>query len=271
MQRSLLLTQSDRGGCPKRCGGGSKWCDDDANIHCTADLSPTTIVPWRVLVAIVCSTDLNFDARVSVRRPPNNDFPLSWSPEFPYFETPAPLEYTCASQGPFELRADQPMSLHSAWCAVNTPKESGVLPDQQIRDNCLVHLETAKNASVRSPLIQSISPISGFNGEIFHCRYQMCNSVCTSRSEKHRPKLFAQSNIVCALVLQMSKPFFVGCGFHKPHAPHEAPKEFFDLVPSWENTPLPADPFAPIGMPVVAWHPFVIPTCLSTVTVSVAC
>ena len=30
-----------------------------------------------------------------------------------------------------------------------------------------------------------------------------------------------------------SKPFFIGCGFHKPHAPYYAPKEFFDRLPGW--------------------------------------
>eukprot|EP00039_Didymoeca_costata_P018294 m.332939 g.332939 ORF g.332939 m.332939 type:complete len:389 (-) comp17032_c0_seq1:1642-2808(-) len=51
------------------------------------------------------------------------------------------------------------------------------------------------------------------------------------------------------------RPFFVGCGFHKPHAPYIAPKEFFDNLPPLNDIPGPLDPFAPIGMPAVAWHP----------------
>lgn len=52
------------------------------------------------------------------------------------------------------------------------------------------------------------------------------------------------------------KPFFIGCGFHKPHAPYYAPKEFWDALPDYQEIPLPVDPFAPVGMPVVAWHPY---------------
>jgi hypothetical protein len=39
------------------------------------------------------------------------------------------------------------------------------------------------------------------------------------------------------------KPFFLGVGFYKPHAPLVVPQRFFDLYPP-ERTPLPAD-FAP--------------------------
>ena len=36
--------------------------------------------------------------------------------------------------------------------------------------------------------------------------------------------------------------------------PWIAPKEFFDALPQWEQIPLAADPYAPIGMPDAAWH-----------------
>ena len=51
--------------------------------------------------------------------------------------------------------------------------------------------------------------------------------------------------------------FFIGCGFHKPHVPWVVPQEFFTLLPQprWQQYPLAADPFAPVGMPEVAWHP----------------
>ncbi len=37
------------------------------------------------------------------------------------------------------------------------------------------------------------------------------------------------------------KPFFVGAGFRRPHAPYAAPKKYFDSHP-WQETSLPADP-----------------------------
>jgi hypothetical protein len=34
------------------------------------------------------------------------------------------------------------------------------------------------------------------------------------------------------------------------------PQEFFDRLPAWPAVPLPTNQFAPVGMPVVAWHPY---------------
>lgn len=51
------------------------------------------------------------------------------------------------------------------------------------------------------------------------------------------------------------KPFFIACGFSKPHSPLVAPKEFFDLYPT-EQIVLPPDfsslPAVPIGFPAGA-------------------
>lgn len=51
------------------------------------------------------------------------------------------------------------------------------------------------------------------------------------------------------------KPFFIACGFSKPHSPLIAPKEFFDLYPV-NDIPLPPDfsslPAVPIGFPAGA-------------------
>ena len=39
-------------------------------------------------------------------------------------------------------------------------------------------------------------------------------------------------------------PFFMAVGFHKPHLPHIAPAEYFDLYPQ-DLVSLPANPYAP--------------------------
>eukprot|EP01047_Picozoa_sp_COSAG01_P066936 COSAG01_NODE_9344_length_2477_cov_0.850715_1_plen_153_part_00 len=102
------------------------------------------------------------------------------------------------------------------------------------------------------------SPPSGLNGtEKF--------SWCALEVDKDDNKTFGQQvrdNCVQRIELAAShsatsgKPFFIGCGFHKPHAPYYAPREFFDRLPDWQSIPLPVDQFAPVGMPVVAWHPY---------------
>jgi hypothetical protein len=55
---------------------------------------------------------------------------------------------------------------------------------------------------------------------------------------------------------KQQRPFFIGCGFHKPHAPYYSPQEFWNALPDYHEIPLPADPWAPVGMPIVAWHPY---------------
>ncbi len=55
-----------------------------------------------------------------------------------------------------------------------------------------------------------------------------------------------------------SKPFFVGCGFSKPHSPPQAPQRFFDLYDP-EKIQLPPDfaawPTVPPGFPKAAIRP----------------
>jgi len=54
------------------------------------------------------------------------------------------------------------------------------------------------------------------------------------------------------------KPFFIACGFSKPHSPLVAPKEFFDLY-NVEEIPLPFDfaslPMIPVGFPAGSIRP----------------
>ncbi|MDR1672346.1 MAG: sulfatase [Bacteroidales bacterium] len=51
---------------------------------------------------------------------------------------------------------------------------------------------------------------------------------------------------------ETGQPFFIACGFSKPHSPLVAPKQFFDLYPP-ETVPLPVDfsslPVVPVGFP----------------------
>ena len=134
--------------------------------------------------------------------PPNNDVPLSWSPETLYV-TPHDDNFTCAFQGPQLIgKQDLPPAKHYVWCEINTAANSSTLYGQKVRDACIAHLRLAKNASASA------------------------------------------------------RPFFVGCGFHKPHAPYHAPREFFDALPPPSTMGLPLDPYAPVGMPDVAWHPY---------------
>ena len=107
------------------------------------------------------------------------------------------------------------------WCALDVDKEASLLFDQQVRDTCVQHLELAANASKRE------------------------TSLTANASAQQR---YSEE--------EQRRPFFIGCGFHKPHAPYYAPKEFYDRLPPHQLIPLPLDPFAPVGMPAVAWHPY---------------
>ncbi len=57
---------------------------------------------------------------------------------------------------------------------------------------------------------------------------------------------------------EAGQPFFIACGFSKPHSPLVAPKEFFDLY-AVEKIPLPPDfaslPMVPVGFPAGAIRP----------------
>ena len=50
------------------------------------------------------------------------------------------------------------------------------------------------------------------------------------------------------------RPFFVGCGLHKPHVPWVLPHEFRANFSAVDQIPLPAWGYEPADMPPVAWH-----------------
>ena len=72
----------------------------------------------------------------------NNDYPASWSPEWPYFDN-MPLEdkYSCANPAVKEEAG--------TFCIAEVGKDESKLQDQKIRDNCIEHLHLAKNESER--------------------------------------------------------------------------------------------------------------------------
>ena len=166
---------------------------------------------------------------------PFMDWPESWSPDHPYFFPKDDVsDTTCADQGPFPLPPNSPPSGYNktnpvdkarkyVWCAMNVDKDDSVLFGQQVRDNCIANIELAAKPSAGGRQGTDGADIDGDGGH-----------TGTNYNTNY------------------SRPFFIGCGFHKPHAPYYAPKEFFDRLPDWQDVPLPDDPFAPVGMPMVA-------------------
>ena len=55
--------------------------------------------------------------------------------------------------------------------------------------------------------------------------------------------------------LSGEKPFFLALGFIRPHLPFLSPAHFFDYYPM-EDIRLPSNPYAPVGMPPIAWSDF---------------
>jgi arylsulfatase A-like enzyme len=49
------------------------------------------------------------------------------------------------------------------------------------------------------------------------------------------------------------RPFFLAVGFHKPHLPFYCTSKYYDLYPSVDDIPLPKNPDAPEGMPIIAF------------------
>jgi hypothetical protein len=67
---------------------------------------------------------------------PLNDWPLSWSPEYPYFANQPPNDpHNCTN----DVHTQRPLT----WCAAQVTKEASKLSDQKIRDSCISHLRIA--------------------------------------------------------------------------------------------------------------------------------
>jgi uncharacterized sulfatase len=63
----------------------------------------------------------------------------------------------------------------------------------------------------------------------------------TDGSDADEPDGRTARRIVEIIEQNKQKPFFIGCGFHKPHLPWVAPKKYFDLYDP-EKMPLPKTP-----------------------------
>ncbi|MBK5294298.1 MAG: sulfatase-like hydrolase/transferase, partial [Acidobacteriia bacterium] len=63
----------------------------------------------------------------------------------------------------------------------------------------------------------------------------------TNNSDAEEPDGRTARRIVQLMEEKRDKPFFLGCGFHKPHLPFVAPKKYFDLYPP-ERIELPRTP-----------------------------
>lgn len=63
----------------------------------------------------------------------------------------------------------------------------------------------------------------------------------TKRADEDEPDGATARRIAALISANKDKPFFIGCGFHKPHLPWVAPKKYFDLYKesdfSLPNTP----------------------------------
>jgi hypothetical protein len=44
---------------------------------------------------------------------------------------------------------------------------------------------------------------------------------------------------------QLSQPFWIGCGFVKPHLPHQFPDTWLDVVPALAEIELAENPYIP--------------------------
>jgi len=61
-------------------------------------------------------------------------------------------------------------------------------------------------------------------------------------------------NRMRAVVKDEEPPYFIGYGVHKPHLPFFFPERFLDYYPE-EEMEVTSNPYAPQGMPDLAWHP----------------
>ena len=88
-------------------------------------------------------------------------------------------------------------------------------------------------------------------------KFEQWGRWCEVDSSKHSfgDVLTANNSILHMRAAVAAKtPFFVACGFHRPHLPWSVGKEYYDMQPPASLVAVPKFPDTPVGMPPLAWH-----------------
>jgi len=150
--------------------------------------------------------------------PADYDYAKSWSPEWPYFDPECRHKTDCPSAEP--RKPPRP-----SRCLDWEPKQKRVTHEVNTNDHHDV-------CSVDMPANES-------------------------RPEYQLPDMLTRDSCIRQLrtAKASGKNFFIGCGFRKPHIPWVAPAEFWNYFPqSLGDIPLAKYPYAPVGVPEVAYH-----------------
>lgn len=160
--------------------------------------------------------------------PADNDWPRSWSTDFQYSGVPVYYSPECMP----------PKCPHSVPPRGNTQSQ---IPDGFF--SCLSEDPQFLPRNVTAMERATACPTNTSKDESrfeYQLEDQRIRDSCTDQIEA---------------LAALSKPFFVGCGFHKPHVPWEFPGEFLNHYPAdLDDIPLASDIYAPVGMPAAAWH-----------------
>ena len=104
----------------------------------------------------------------------------------------------------------------------------------------------------------SADPVQGFTLCAANTSKDESRFMQQLEGQRIRDSCLGQLEVGARAISRAAAPatgFFVGCGFHKPHVPWIFPAEFLHQFPAnLSDIPLASDPFAPVGMPDVAWH-----------------